>query len=131
MPSNAVSLMKYLLLLSLVASFYSYGNTTQVNVKPKTCAVIEAGSPCHMTLKISYRLDALEQTCIWIALRNAPEQCFDSLDVDHLLELTLTQDTQVLIKTLNDKILDEVTIKLATYQPVNTRKRRGLNWNLL
>ncbi|QYJ89270.1 DUF3019 domain-containing protein [Shewanella halotolerans] len=131
MPSNAIKLIQCMLLLALATSFYSQANSTQVNFKPKTCAVLEAGTPCQMTLKISYKLEALEQTCIWIALKEAPEQCFDRLSVDHLLELTLTKDTQVLIKDLNNKVLDEVTIQIATYQPVNTRKRRGLNWNLL
>ncbi|QYJ83213.1 MULTISPECIES: DUF3019 domain-containing protein [Shewanella] len=131
MPSNAIKLIQCMLLLALATSFYCQANSTQVNIKPKTCAVLEAGTPCHMTLKISYKLEALEQTCIWIALKEAPEQCFDRLSVDHLLELTLTKDTQVLIKDLNNKVLDEVTIQIATYQPVNTRKRRGLNWNLL
>lgn len=131
MPSNGSALMTMLLILASMMSIEAQAATTEVNIKPKTCAVIEAGKPCHMKLKVSYQLDTLENTCIWIALRKQPEQCFSSLDVALLIDLTLTQDTQILIKDLNDRILDQFTVQVATYQPVNTRKRRGLNWNLL
>ncbi|QYJ85509.1 DUF3019 domain-containing protein [Shewanella mesophila] len=123
--------MTMLLIWVSVLSVEVRAATTKVEIKPQTCAVIEAGTPCHMQLKISYHLLVLEQTCIWIALREKPEQCFDSLSVNHLFDLSLVEDTQVFIKDLNDKVLDEVTIQVAIYQPANTRRRRGLNWNLL
>ncbi|MCG9697646.1 DUF3019 domain-containing protein [Shewanella sp. Isolate11] len=131
MLSNKLALMKLLLSFLLLCSFEAHCTMTEVNVAPKTCAVLEEGKPCHIQLKVNYTLDNLEQTCIWLAHKTSPEQCFNRLDVAHFLELTLTKDTLVLIKNIDEKILEQVTIQIATYQPVNQRKRRGLNWNLL
>ncbi|MCE9677758.1 DUF3019 domain-containing protein [Shewanella sp. AS1] len=131
MPSSCLVLIRYLSVFCLIYSINGFCALAEIEATPKTCAVLEAGDSCQLQLKVNYKLDQLQQTCIWVEQREKPEQCFDLIDVTHQLALTLTQDTQILIKNSDNKVLDSITIQVAIYQPVNSRKRRGFNWNLL
>ncbi len=130
MTSNYSAWPRLILVFLLLHSFGANGAISEVNIAPKTCVVIEQGNPCHMQLKINYILKKPQKTCIWLSNKDKPEQCFNRINVAHLFELSLTKDTQLMIKA-QDEVLEEFTIQIATYQPIDQRKRRGLHWNLL
>ncbi len=83
-----------------------------------------------MQLKVHYTLAQPQSTCIWLSNKDKPEQCFEHIDVAYFFDLSLTKDTQLIIKA-QDQVLETFTIQIATYQPIVQRKRRGLHWNLL
>ncbi len=131
MLSNHLIWIKLISLFALLCSFQSQSAMTKLDIAPKTCVVVEHDTPCHMLLKVNYNLKQLEQTCIWLDNRDKPIQCFNQLDVVHFFDVTVTKDTLLTIKNQNDEVLQEITIQIATYQPISQRKRRGLHWNLL
>lgn len=100
-------------------------------IKPKTCAVSEPGQVCQLELKIRFHLETVKQTCVWIASQSVPQKCYNKAEVNDLILISITEDTLVQIRDLDNHLIKQAVIHFAIYQPVKTRKRRGLNWNLL
>lgn len=105
----------------------------ELKITPNTCATTLKSSTCNLDIIIEYLSPNKESMCIWIVKHSAAIACFkDSFGFKYQIQLTLAEDTLFELRNMNSNdIVATTLVKVAKFEPANTRRRRGLNWNLL
>lgn len=100
---------------------------------PQACIVTEANSPCLLQLTIETTSPIDEPSCVYRSDMPQALTCMQTLQPQQKIQLTLqiTQAIELAVRTADGRLVAQQTIDYATYQPVTTRRRRGLGWNLL
>lgn len=105
----------------------------ELKITPNTCAITLERPTCHLNLLIEYQSKIPQSLCLWIVKHTTALVCFnDSLNFKYQVQLTIAEDTLLELRDLkNNQIVTTELVKVAKFEPANTRRRRGLNWNLL
>lgn len=100
---------------------------------PQACIVTKPDTPCLLQLTIQATTAIDEPSCVYRSDMPHALTCVPTLQPQQKIQLTLqiTQATELALRTADGRLVAQQTIDYATYQPVTTRRRRGLGWNLL
>jgi len=105
----------------------------ELKITPDTCAITPERPMCNLNLLIEYQSNIPKSLCIWIVKHTATLACFkDSFGFKYRVKLTLAEDTSFELRDMNNNdVVATSIVRVAKFEPANTRRRRGLNWNLL
>lgn len=104
----------------------------ELTLTPDTCAVTAEKPACRLDLLIEYQSDTPKSLCIWVAKHPIPLTCFENqIHFKYQVQLTLADDTLFELRDPKNNVITSGLVKVAKFEPANTRRRRGLNWNLL
>ncbi|GLR34200.1 DUF3019 domain-containing protein [Shewanella decolorationis] len=119
--------------LALICLLSSSILADEIRITPDTCAITLERPTCHLDLLIEYQSQVPQSLCLWVVKHTTALACFnDSLDFKYQVQLTIAEDTLFELRDLkNNQIVTTALVKVAKFEPANTRRRRGLNWNLL
>lgn len=119
-----------LLTLTSMTSTLVYGQ--ELILTPSTCVIADPEQNCKIDIDVEFQSSQLVNFCLWIDGIRKHDKCFQGKHaLTEQLSLTLAHDTLIELRDFNDRVLAEGLIKVATFEPINTRRRRGLGWNLL
>lgn len=105
---------------------------SELTLTPNTCAVTAERPACRLNLLIEYQSNTPKSLCIWVARHPIALTCFENqIRFKYQVQLTLADDTLFELRDPKNNIITSGLVKVAKFEPANTRRRRGLNWNLL
>ncbi|QYJ78195.1 DUF3019 domain-containing protein [Shewanella acanthi] len=135
MPSKHYSSSLWLIATSLliISNLGAKAQADEWRLTPNTCAVTGEKPACDIDLLFEYQSDIPQSLCIWMAEQAVVLACFEEkLDFKYQIQLTLEDDTLFELRDpKNNNTIKTGLVKVAKFEPANSRKRRGLNWNLL
>ena len=108
-------------------------DAVQLELQPDTCVRLQQQDICQLTLRLKALPQDASSLCIWLKHTVQPSSC-QPLSQKPVQELTLLLQQDVLIKIIDQtsRLLAIGEIKVVTFKPVQTtRRKRGLGWNLL
>lgn len=129
MLRHLITLLSLFTFTSMLSAF-TYGQ--ELTLTPSTCVITDPEQNCQIDIDVEFQSNQLVNFCLWIDGIRKRDKCFqDKQSLTEQLSLTLAHDTLIELRDFNDRVLAEGLIKVATFEPINTRRRRGLGWNLL
>lgn len=104
-----------------------------LQLQPDTCVRLQQHEQCQLTLSLTALPQHASKVCIYLKQIQQPGDCVP-LSANPIQQLTLQLQQDVLLKVFDsaERILAIGEIKVVTFKPVTTsRRKRGLGWNLL
>ncbi|MCC5452263.1 DUF3019 domain-containing protein [Rheinheimera sp. UJ51] len=98
---------------------------------PNLCVVTDEQPVCQLNLSIEYQAPLTEQACLWRSDDETPLSCYAAFNhVSLSLFLSIKRNTMFRLLDMNANLIAQAEFTTAKYNPVKSRRRRGLGWNL-
>lgn len=118
--------------LLLLVSFDCFSRTTELQLTPDTCVRHVQNQDCVLAVRVRFSEPQLQAFCLYLQHSQHALHCSQgSGELEVLLHLVLSSSKQLELRDSQQQLLARAPLKVAVYQPVQTRRRRGLGWNLL
>lgn len=101
-------------------------------LKPDTCVRHAEQPECMLRLTVGFSQPQLQAFCLHLQHQKSALYCSRG-DGEREVILNVTLKSSLLLELRDEKqqVLASAPLKVAVYQPAQTRRRRGLGWNLL
>lgn len=105
---------------------------TELHLTPDTCVVQRPQTDCVLNFKVRFSEPQEQAYCLWAQHWTKALWCSTGQGEQELqLQISLRQTLVIEMRDPQQQLLARSELKLAVYQPAQTRRRRGLGWNLL
>ncbi|ALZ74631.1 DUF3019 domain-containing protein [Rheinheimera sp. F8] len=120
------------LLVLLGGPWFPAAATNRLVLKPDTCVRHAEQPQCILRLTVRFNQPQLQAFCLYLQHQKSALHCSrGDGEREVKLNVTLQSSLQLELRDEKQQVLASAPLKVAVYQPAQTRRRRGLGWNLL
>ncbi len=105
---------------------------TELQLTPDTCVRHAQQQQCELAVRVRFSEPQLRAFCLYLQHRHSALHCSSGLGEEEvMLQISLVAPRLLELRDNSQQLIATAPLKVAIYQPAQTRRRRGLGWNLL